>query len=108
MAGVRVEPELDPETLGALAGEIIGAPVVVDVAPGLQHLPLRGTIVDETLHLLAVRREGDGHVVKVAKDGLTGTVYLGERPLPLRGELLRVRPEDRTKRLLGRGRRSSR
>jgi len=108
MGTSRSGTEFDADTLGALAGEIIGAPVVVDIAPGLVHLPLRGTIVDETLHLLAVRRDPDGRVVKVPKEGLTGTVFLGERPLPLRGELLRVRPEDRTKRLLGRGRRSVR
>ena len=92
----------------ALAGELLGAPVVVAHAPGLHHLPLRGTLVDETLHLLYVRRAGDERIVKVPKIGLSGAVFLGEREIPLRGDLLRVRPEDRTKRLLGRGRRSRR
>ncbi len=100
-------PGLSPSDTEALAGEILGASVLVEVAPGLQHLPLRGTVVDESLHLLHIRRAGDAHIVKVAKAGLSGAIYLGDRALPLRGDLLRVRPEDRTKRLLGRGRRSS-
>ena len=101
-------PSLSSDEAGALAGEILGAPVVVDVAPGLTHLPLRGTLVDETLHLLYVRRAGDERIIKVPKAGLSGAIFLGDRELPLRGDLLRVRPEDRTKRLLDRGRRSHR
>ncbi|HYK93529.1 MAG TPA: ribonuclease P protein subunit [Thermoplasmata archaeon] len=97
-----------PEETTALAGEILGAPVVVDVAPGLTRLPLRGTLVDETLHLLHVRRDGDHRIIKVPKAGLSGAIFLGDRELPLRGDLLRVRPEDRTKRLLDRGHRSAR
>ncbi len=107
----RPSPEsggLTPEQAEALAGEILGAPVVVDAAPGLSRLPLRGTLVDETLHLLYIRRASDSHIVKVPKAGVSGAIFLGERELPLRGELLRVRPEDRTKRLLARGRRSPR
>ena len=99
-------PSLD-DTL-ALAGELLGASVVVDVAPGLQRLPLTGTLVDESLHLLYVRRAGDERIVKVPKAGLSGTIFLGQRELPLRGDHLRVRPEDRTKRILDRGRRSPR
>lgn|GEM_PF-422671 len=97
-------PAPSPEVRTALAGEILGAPVVVDAAPGLQHLPLRGTVVDESLHLLHIRRAGDDHIVKVPKAGLSGAIFLGDREVPLRGDLLRVRPEDRTKRLLVRGR----
>lgn len=97
-----------PEEATALAGEILGAPVVVDVAPGLTRLPLKGTLVDETLHLLHVRRDGDHRIIKVPKAGLSGAIFLGDRELPLIGDLLRVRPEDRTKRLLDRGHRSSR
>ncbi len=96
-------PPIAPDEAAALAGEILGAPVVVDVAPGLTKLPLRGTLVDESLHLLYIRRAGDLKIVKVPKAGLSGAIFLGERELPLRGDLLRVRPEDRTKRLLGRG-----
>lgn len=101
-------PRLTVDDAMALAGEILGASVVVEAAPGIRDLPLRGTIIDETLHLLVIRRTPDEKVVKVPKAGALGTVLLGRRELPLNGELLRVRPEDRTKRLLGRGRRSYR
>ncbi len=107
-AASPLSPALPPDQAAALAGEILGAPVVVDVAPGLTKLPLRGTLVDESLHLLYIRRAGDLRIVKVPKAGLSGAIFLGERELPLRGDLLRVRPEDRTKRLLTRGRRSPR
>jgi RNase P/RNase MRP subunit p29 len=103
-SGTGRAPGDDP----AFAGELLGAAVVVDVAPGLTRLPLRGTLVDESLHLFHIRRAGDHRVVKVPKAGLSGTIFLGERELPLRGDLLRVRPEDRTKRVLDRGRRSLR
>ncbi|MGA7922999.1 MAG: ribonuclease P protein subunit [Thermoplasmata archaeon] len=89
----------------ALAGELIGAAVVVDRAPGIAGLPLDGVIADETLHTLLLRLPGRGRLRRVAKRGLEGTILLGEREIPLRGELLRQRPEDRTKRLLSAGRR---
>jgi len=92
----------------ALAGEILGAPIVVEVAPGLTRLPLRGTLVDETSHLFHIRRDTDRRIVKVPKAGVVGAIVLGGREIPLSGDLLRVRPEDRTKRLLARGRGSPR
>lgn len=90
-----------------LAGEILGAPVLIAQHPGLAHLPLQGTLVDETLETFLVRAGPSGRIVRVPKRGAVGTVVLEGRPLPLNGDSLRVRPEDRTKRLLGRGRRGS-
>ena len=94
--------ELSSEERVALAGELIGASVAIPAAPGRPHA-VTGTIVDETLGTLVVRPAGGGRSVRLAKRGLAGTVALGERELPLRGDLLRVRPEDRTKRLLAGG-----
>jgi len=88
----------------ALAGELIGATVRIDKHPGLNGVPLEGTIVDESLETFLVRLPGHGRVRRIPKAGAEGTILLGERPLPLRGNALRVRPEDRPKRLLGRGR----
>ena len=93
------DDRLDPEEARALAGEILGAGVEIDHAPGVVPLPLEGTIVDETLQTLIVRRAGYARARRIAKTGLTGTILLGDRQLPLKGETLRVRPEDRTKRL---------
>jgi RNase P/RNase MRP subunit p29 len=84
------------------AGEILGAPVAFAASPALR-VPVEGTLVDETLSTFVVRRSGGGRTVRVPKSGAVGTILLGGRELPLSGELLRVRPEDRTKRLLARG-----
>lgn len=92
---------LDP----ALAGELIGASIVVERAPGVVPLPLRGTIVDETLNTFLIRRDGTVRTSRIAKHGLEGVLLLGERTLTLSGDSVRLRPEDRTKRLLASGRR---
>jgi RNase P/RNase MRP subunit p29 len=85
-------------------GEILGAPIHIDHAPGLVHLPVDGTLVDETMNLFVVR-VADGRELRIPKSGVTGTIALDARELPLSGDALRVRPEDRTKRLAWRGRR---
>jgi len=87
-------------SLDALAGEILGAAVTLE-HPGLAR-PVRGTLVDETLGMFVVR-DSEGRLVRVAKSGAVGTIVLGGREIPLRGDQLRVRPEDRTKRLSLRG-----
>jgi RNase P/RNase MRP subunit p29 len=92
---------LDP----AFEGEILGAAVVIERAPGLARLPVRGTLVDETLHTFLLRLVPGDRIVRVPKTGVEGTILLGGKELPLRGDALRVRPEDRTKRLAWRGRR---
>ena len=88
----------------AFAGEILGAPIVV-AHPGLVGGSVEGTLVDETMNTLLVRAAATGRSVRVPKSGASGTILLGGRPLPLIGEALRLRPEDRTKRLASRGRR---
>ncbi len=100
MPARRPDPrELPTPEREALAGELIGASVSVPAGPG-RPAPLAGTIVDESLGTFVVRPVGAHRTVRLAKSGLTGTIVLGEHELPLRGDLLRVRPEDRTKRLL--------
>jgi RNase P/RNase MRP subunit p29 len=91
----RVEAE-------ALAGEIIGASVVIPAGPARAR-PVSGTIVDESLSTLSVRVPGRRRPVVLPKPGLSGTIVLPGGELPLRGDALRVRPEDRTKRLLAGG-----
>ncbi|HYA58639.1 MAG TPA: ribonuclease P protein subunit [Thermoplasmata archaeon] len=86
----------------ALAGELIGASVELPASSALRS-PVRGTIVDESLSTFTVRCSDGRRTVRVPKQGLTGTIALPAGELPLRGELLRVRPEDRTKRLLAGG-----
>jgi RNase P/RNase MRP subunit p29 len=83
----------------ALAGEILGAPVALRPSRGIRH-PIAGTVVDESLSTLLVRVPGRSRPLRVPKAGLEGTIVLDGQELPLRGDYLRVRPEDRTKRLL--------
>ncbi len=97
-----VAPPFDRATREALAGEILGASVAVHRAPG-RAVPLRGTLVDETLSTFVIRPVGRGRTVRIPKAGLEGTIVLPSGELPLRGDFLRVRPEDRTKRLLAVG-----
>jgi RNase P/RNase MRP subunit p29 len=89
----------------ALAGELLGAPIVVERAPGLAGTGLRGTLVDESLGTFVVRPDGSDRLLRVPKAGLVATVRLGAGEIPLKGDDLRVRPEDRTKRLAPHGRR---
>lgn len=97
-------PRRDDEPLSraervALAGEILGATIVVDPAPGHPR-GLTGTLIDETLSTFVVRLPGHARPRRLPKSGLSGRLALSSGELPLRGNLLRVRPEDRTKRLL--------
>jgi RNase P/RNase MRP subunit p29 len=96
---------MDVRTDLALAGEILGSPFTVLKAPGFAHLPVSGTLVDETLHTFLLRSPDGTKTWRVPKSGLEGTLLLGGRELPLRGDTLRFRLEDRTKRLAWRGRR---
>ena len=92
----------------ALLGEIIGLPIRITQAPGLLPLPFDGVIADETMHLLLVRPRGRRRPRRIAKAGLVATVVKDGDELPLRGDGLRVRPEDRTKLLALGGRRRPR
>jgi RNase P/RNase MRP subunit p29 len=83
----------------ALAGEILGASVSFP-ASGALGQPVTGTLIDESLSTFTVRLAGTSRTVRVPKTGAEGTIALASGELPLRGDALRVRPEDRTKRLL--------
>ncbi len=95
-------------TSAVLLGEIIGLPVHLAEAPGLQGLPWDGVIADETLHTLVIRRNGSRRLLRVPKMGLRVRVLKDGEEIPVLGEELRVRPEDRTKLLALGGRRRSR
>lgn len=94
-------PGTDPNA--SLAGELIGATVEIDRASGLRSLPVEGTIIDESLGTFVLRLAPSGRCIRVAKQGLSGTIVVGGRELPLNGDALRMRPQDRTKRLLQAG-----
>ena len=85
-----------------LAGEILGASVAFPSSPALRA-PIAGTLVDESLSTFTVRLAGTSRSVRVPKARLEGTIAFASGELPLIGDSLRVRPEDRTKRLLAGG-----
>jgi RNase P/RNase MRP subunit p29 len=91
--------ELSRTEREALAGEILGASVAISASPGHRG-PLDGILVDESLSTFLVRVPGRSRPLRLPKAGLEGTIVLSSGELPLRGDTLRVRPEDRTKRLL--------
>lgn len=98
----RADPSLSRDEREALAGEILGAPVTLAASRGLRH-PVGGTLIDESLSTLTVRVPGRSRPLRVPKAGLVGSIVLPVGELPLKGDVLRVRPEDRTKRLLAFG-----
>ncbi len=83
-----------------LAGEILGSPITIDRAPGLSRLPISGVLRDETLGTFRVTVPGRDRPLCIPKTGLEARLLLEGREISLRGEDLRMRPEDRTKRLL--------
>ncbi|HEV2167218.1 MAG TPA: ribonuclease P protein subunit [Thermoplasmata archaeon] len=93
----------DPALDLAFAGEILGSAVRI-AHPGLARGPVEGTLVDETMNTFVVRTR-EGRLMRIGKSGASGTIVLDGRSLPLNGESLRLRPEDRTKRVAARGRR---
>ncbi len=107
MSGPPATPPV-PAGRHPLLGEIIGCPIRIASAPGLRPLPFEGTIVDESLHTLLVRRPGAPRPRRVAKRGLAGTIVVDGDDTPLVGDALRGRPEDRTKLLALGGRRRGR
>jgi RNase P/RNase MRP subunit p29 len=102
MANPTRIPELSSAERTALAGELLGAAVRFPAGPALAR-DVEGVLVDESMSVYYVRVAGRGRLVRIPKRGVDGTILLGGRELPLRGDTLRVRPEDRTKRLLAGG-----
>ena len=92
-------PPLSRSERELFAGEILGASVSFRASRALR-VPVTGTLIDESLSTFTVRLASSSRSVRVPKAGLEGTIALPSGELPLRGDALRVRPEDRTKRLL--------
>jgi RNase P/RNase MRP subunit p29 len=94
------------ERSALLMQEFIGGDITINSHPGLDHLPYTGRVVDETQNMLQILPPGKGRARWVPKGGLFGTLRVGSAEIPLRGDALRVRPEDRIKRMAPRGRRA--
>lgn len=98
---MRNRPALSEER-STLAGELLGSPIRLVSTPGAGSV--HGVLVDETLSTLLIRRDADGRTVRIPKQGATGSVFVDGREVNYRGDEMRMRPEDRTKRLAWTGR----
>ena len=91
------------ETNDVARHELIGLEVTVE-SPHPGWHGLSGTVVDETKHTFLVERaspEGPAREVRVPKAGQRFAFRVGEKRFVVRGDEIRFRPEDRTKRIRG-------
>lgn len=81
--------------------ELIGLDVVV-IAPKSALHGLSGKVVDETKHTFLVERtSGPAREVVVPKPGHDFEFRVGETRFVIRGDDIKFRPEDRTKKVRG-------
>lgn len=94
----RTVPRLDGPARTVARGELIGLPVRVAAAndPGLAGLS--GTVVDETLRTITVRRD-DGRESRLSKEGSTFEFTTVQGKVTVVGGAIVFRPEDRTKKV---------
>lgn len=94
----RQVPRLDGPARAVARGELIGLGVRVVGAADAGLVGLEGTVVDETLRTLVVRRPG-GRLSRLGKRGATFEFASARGPVRIEGEALEFRPEDRTKKV---------
>ncbi len=94
----REVPRLPKDALPVARGELIGLPVQVVAAHDAGLVGLSGTVVDETLRTLVVRRS-DGRLSRLSKVGATFEFTTPAGPVQIEGAAIEFRPEDRTKKV---------
>ena len=95
----RSVPRLEGEARAVARGELIGAAVTVVESADTGLVGLSGTVVDETLRTLVLRR-ADGRESRVGK---VGSVFAfagpGGGPVRIPGAAIEFRPAERTKKV---------
>lgn len=94
----RTVPRVDGPARTIARGELIGLPVRVAAANDAGLVGLSGTVIDETLRTLTVRRE-DGRESRLSKTGTTFEFATKQGPVRIEGAAIEFRPEDRTKKV---------
>lgn len=94
----RTVPRVDGAARTVARGELIGLPVRVAAAHDAGLVGLSGTVVDETLRTLTVRR-ADGRESRLSKAGATFEFATARGPVRIEGAAIEFRPEDRTKKV---------
>lgn len=94
----RTVPRLDGPARAVGRGELIGLPVRVAAAHDAGVVGLAGTVVDETLRTLVIRRP-DGRLSRMSKMGTTFEFTTSQGAVLMEGAAIEFRPEDRTKKV---------
>ena len=94
----RTVPRLEGAARTVARGELIGLAVRVAAASDAGLVGLEGTVVDETLRTLVVRR-GDGRESRLSKTGTTFEFSTAQGKVRVEGAAIEFRPEDRTKKV---------
>ena len=94
----RSVPRVPKEALAVARGELIGLPVRVVAATDAGLVGFAGSVVDETLRTLVVRR-ADGRMSRLSKVGNVFEFATAEGAVRIEGAALEFRPEDRTKKV---------
>lgn len=94
----RTVPRLDGPARAAGRDELIGRDAKVIQSSDAGLVGLSGTVVDETLRTLTLRK-ADGREVRVGKRGNVFEVATPKGPVRLDGAAIEFRPEDRTKKV---------
>jgi ribonuclease P protein subunit POP4 len=94
----RTVPRLEGPARAVARGELIGLAVRVAAANDAGLVGLSGTVVDETLKTLPVRR-ADGRESRLSKMGTTFEFAMPSGKVQVEGAAIVFRPEDRTKKV---------
>ena len=94
----RTVPRIDGPARNVARGELIGLAVRVAAANDAGLVGLSGTVIDETLRTLTVRRE-DGRESRLSKTGTTFEFTTPAGKALVQGAAIEFRPEDRTKKV---------
>jgi RNase P/RNase MRP subunit p29 len=94
----RTVPRLDGAARSIARGELIGLPVRVAAANDAGIVGLSGTVIDETLRTITVRRV-DGRESRLSKTGTTFEFTTATGKAVVQGAAIEFRPEDRTKKV---------
>lgn len=94
----RQVPRLDGAAKAVGRDELIGRDARIVASSDAGLVGLAGTVVDETLRTLTLRK-ADGREVRVGKRGSTFEVATPKGPVRLDGAAIEFRPEDRTKKV---------
>lgn len=94
----RTIPRLEGPARSVARGELIGLAVVVVESTDAGLVGLSGSVIDETLRTIVIRR-ADGREVRVGKAENVFDFAVGDAAVRVIGAAIEFRSEDRTKKV---------